>query len=158
MFLIANDKPLLHYNYIQRQKLHIYLTISSNNIFSDSLNSESLISNFSEFALRMKKQVWVDAQQHQKRKDHFSPNLNHKFLIVPSFSLVQYQGKLMVQSWKNDKKPKFWIDFGPCAPNLSPQFFLRVILLLIIRHCFMLSSYTIWRRTNAPNLRKWPKA
>ena len=29
----------------------------------------------------------------------------------------------MNQTGKNDKKTDFGPDFGPCAPNLCPQFF-----------------------------------
>ena len=40
--------------------------------------------------------------------------------IVPSYNLVQCQGNLMNQTWKNDKKT-FWLDFDPIHPNLGPQ-------------------------------------
>ena len=45
--------------------------------------------------------------------------------IVPSCNLVQYQGKLMNQTCKNDKKPNFGPDFGPFGPNLGPKKFFR---------------------------------
>ena len=54
------------------------------------------------------KQVRVEAQQHQNRKDHFDPNLGQKFFwrfqlyqlldILSNCNLAQYQGKLMIES------------------------------------------------------------
>ena len=47
LFLVANDKSSLqHYN-IYKRKLQNLLTISSNNIFSDSHNPDRVIFNFS---------------------------------------------------------------------------------------------------------------
>ena len=43
--------------------------------------------------------------------------------IVPSCNIVQYQGKLINQTWKNDKKPNFGPDFGLFGPNLGFQGF-----------------------------------
>ena len=52
--------------------------------------------------------------------------------FVPSCILVQYQGKLMIQTWGNYKNP----IFGPNMPPLSPQIF----SLIIVRQCSKLSS------------------
>ena len=63
--------------------------------------------------------------------------------IDPSCNLKQYQGKTMMKIWENDENPNFW-------PNLGPQIFF-VSLTLLVRHCFKLSSYEIFRKTNEPN-------
>ena len=34
---------------------------------------------------KLNKHVWVDAQQHYNRKDHFGPNLGHKNLFLGGF-------------------------------------------------------------------------
>ena len=47
LFLVANDKPILHHGDIHKQKLQNLLKISSNNIFSDSHNLYRIIFNFS---------------------------------------------------------------------------------------------------------------
>ena len=69
-------------------------------------------------------------------------------ILFPGFYLyhpMQFPGKLMNQSWKNDKKP----NFGP------PIFFLRVLALLVIRHCSKLLFYAIYWKTNDDNMREW---
>ena len=33
--------------------------------------------------------------------------------IVASYNFMQYQGKLINQTWENSKKPSFGPDFGP---------------------------------------------
>ena len=78
------------------------------------------------------------------------------FGIVPSCNLVQYQGKLMKQTWKNDRKPNFGPDFVPFDPNLVPQRFFGGFT-STSRHYFKPSSYAIQRKANEPNLRKWQK-
>ena len=66
---------------------------------------------------------------------------------------MQFPGKLMNHTSKNDKKYNFGSDFGSFGPNLGPQFFLQVLPLLVIGKCSKLSSYAIYRKTNAPNLK-----
>ena len=44
-----------------------------------------------------------------------------------------------------------WCKFG------LPNFFLWILSVLGIRHCYTLSLYAISRKTNEPNLRKWKK-
>ena len=68
--------------------------------------------------------------------------------IVPSCNLVQCQGNI---------KPNFRPDSGLFGPDLGPQNFLKVLPLLVVRHCSNLSSNVIERKTNEPNLRKWLK-
>ena len=51
MFLVANDKSILHHDNIQKRKLQNLLKISSNNIFSDSHNPDRVIFNFSSYEL-----------------------------------------------------------------------------------------------------------
>ena len=51
------------------------------------------------------------------------------------------------------------IVFGPIMASLvqiwAPKFFLWILSVLDIRHCYTLSLYAISRKTNEPNLRKW---
>ena len=51
MFLVANDKPILHYDYIQKRKLQNLLKICSNNIFRDSHNPVRVTFNVSLYEL-----------------------------------------------------------------------------------------------------------
>ena len=44
------------------------------------------------------------------------------------------------------------------GPNLVQKIFLWVLLLLDVIHCCELSLYTISRKTNEPNMRKWQKS
>ena len=39
----------------------------------------------------------------------------------------------------------------------TPKFLWQTLPLPVVRHCFKLSSYEIYRKTNEPNLRKWLK-
>ena len=41
--------------------------------------------------------------------------------IVTSYHCMQFQGKLMNQTWENDKKNSFGPDFGPFGTNLGPK-------------------------------------
>ena len=43
LFLVANDRSVLHHDNVQKQNMQNLLKISSNNIFSDSHNSERVI-------------------------------------------------------------------------------------------------------------------
>ena len=49
--------------------------------------------------------------------------------IVASYHCMQFQGKLMKQTWENRKKPSFGTDFDPfktkfdTPPNKKTQFF-----------------------------------
>ena len=55
-------------------------------------------------------------------------------------------------SRKWQKKPHFGPDLGSMVPNSGHQMF---FIKPVVRHCFKLSSYTIYRKTSEPNLRKW---
>ena len=66
--------------------------------------------------------------------------------IVESYYCVQFQGKLMNQTWENDKTPNFKPDFAPLAQMwVQKLFFVEFTL------------YTLSRKTNKQNLRKWQK-
>ena len=67
---------------------------------------------------------------------------------------IQFQGKLMIQTQRNDGKPHFEPDLGPLGSNAGCQIF---FVNLVVKHCSKLSSYAIQRKTNEPNLRKWQK-
>ena len=43
--------------------------------------------------------------------------------IVASYRCMQLQGKLMSQTWENDKKPSFGTNFGLFGPNLGHKNF-----------------------------------
>ena len=57
------------------------------------------------------------------------------------------------------KKPfNFGPNYGLFDLNLGIQkLFLQVLPLLVVRHCYKLSSYVIQRKTNKSNLTKWQK-
>ena len=58
--------------------------------------------------------------------------------------------KLMMQPCQNDKNPNFRSNFW------APEIFSWVLPLLVVRQCSKLSSNAISRKTNKPNLKKWP--
>ena len=41
--------------------------------------------------------------------------------INVSYLCMQFQGKLMNQTWENDRKPSFGPEFGPFWPKFGPQ-------------------------------------
>ena len=43
--------------------------------------------------------------------------------------IMQFLGKLMNQTWKNDKKPNFGPDFGTFGRNMDPRKFFCVFYL-----------------------------
>ena len=49
--------------------------------------------------------------------------------IVASYHCIQFQVKLMNQTWENGKKPSFEPDFGPYGPNSGHQIFFSKIWL-----------------------------
>ena len=51
LFLVANDKSILHHDNIHKRKLQNLLKISSNNIFSDSHKPDRIIVNFFSYKL-----------------------------------------------------------------------------------------------------------
>ena len=71
---------------------------------------------------------------------------------------MQFQEKLMNQTWENDKKPSCQPNFDPFGQNLgSKKFFWWILPLVDVRHCCKLSLYAISRKTNEPNLKKSQK-
>ena len=83
-------------------------------------------------------------------------------------SLWAFKLKLMNQTWNNGEKFNFGLNFGPFSPCLHPSpppppkkkniYILWVLALLVVRYCSNPSSYTIERKSNEPNLRKWRKS
>ena len=52
----------------------------------------------------------------------WSFQLYYKLDIVPSCNPVQYQGKLMMQTWENGENSNFELNFGPLNFFLSVSF------------------------------------
>ena len=69
---------------------------------------------------------------------------------VPSCNLVQYQGNIMMQPWKNGKNPYLKPDWASPHPPPLPKIFKGVFPLLVIRQCSKLSFYSISRKSNKP--------
>ena len=96
----------------------------------------------------------------------FGPNLSSKKFfhgfdpyytldILASYHCIQFQGKLMNQTWKNGKKTNFGPNFNPFSPNLSHQiFFLKNLAPSVTRHYCQLSICTISEKNNDQILRK----
>ena len=61
---------------------------------------------------------------------------------------MQFQEKIMNQTWENDKKPSFGPSFGP------QNFFFKNLASSVTRFYGQLSSCTILEKTNNPILRK----
>ena len=75
-------------------------------------------------------------------------------VIVGSYTCMQFQGKRMIQTQENGKKPHFGPDLGLLGPNSGRQFFfLKNLLLLVTRYLAQLSSCTISEKTNYQVLR-----
>ena len=78
--------------------------------------------------------------------------------IVVSYHCIQFQGKLINQTRKNDKKASFRSNFVLFLQIFDPQkSFLWFLPLPDVIHCYQLSLYAISRKTKEPNLRKWQK-
>ena len=60
--------------------------------------------------------------------------------IVASYHCMQFQVKLMNQTWENGKKPSFGLDFDPFCPNLGPNFY---FVDFTCQFAIMLTSYVI---------------
>ena len=79
--------------------------------------------------------------------------------IIASHHGMEFQGKLMNQTWENGKKPKFGPDFGPFGTNSGRQlffffFFLKNKAPSVTRSHAQVSSRTISGKTNDPILGK----
>ena len=69
--------------------------------------------------------------------------------IVVSYHCMQFQGKLMIQTQENGKKPNFGPNLSPLNRNSSRQFFFRKNLASsVTRYHGQLSSCTISQKTN----------
>ena len=79
LFLVANDKSILHHDNIQKRRLQNLLKISSNNIFSESHNPDRVIFSLSSYEL-------TDEEKHVLCK-----GLN--FLVKPG--LIEYSEFLL---------------------------------------------------------------
>ena len=78
--------------------------------------------------------------------------------IVASYHCMQFQGKLINQTWENGKnKTNFGPDFGLFGPNLGPKIFFKGFTILDVRYYCKLSLNAISRKTDDPNSRKWEK-
>ena len=55
--------------------------------------------------------------------------------IDASYHCMQFQGKLMNQTWKNGKKPSVRPNFGPIQPKFGPKDLSWVLSLLDVIHC-----------------------
>ena len=66
--------------------------------------------------------------------------------IVASYHCMQFQGKLMNQTWENGKKSSFEPNFGPFGPNLDPKIFFRgfylnwMLDIIASYHCMQLQG------------------
>ena len=57
----------------------------------------------------------------------------------------------MNQMWENGKTPNFGAEIW------APKFFLWILPVLYVRHCYKLSLYATSRKNNQPILTKWQK-
>ena len=64
--------------------------------------------------------------------------------IVASYHCIQFQVKLMNQTWENDNKPSFRPNFGPFGTNLGPKIFFKDLTLMLDTaasyHCMQLEK------------------
>ena len=88
--------------------------------------------HYMQFQVKLMNQTWENGKKPSLRTNFglFDPNLGqqkffHRFYlygmldIVRSYHCMQFQGKLMNQTWENGKKPSFWTDFSPFGPNVG---------------------------------------
>ena len=119
-----------------------------------------------QFQGKLMNQTWENGRKPSFGTDFgpCDPNLGpkkifHQFFlyyildIVASYHYMQFQGRIMNQTWENAKKPSFGPNFGPFGPNLGHQFFFFKNL-AATRYHGQLSSCTISEKTNDPILRK----
>ena len=75
--------------------------------------------------------------------------------IVTNYHSMQFQGKLMIQTQENSKKPHFGPNLGPLGPNSCHQIFLKNLAPSVTRYHNQLSSCTISEKANDSVLRKF---
>ena len=68
--------------------------------------------------------------------------------IVGSYHCMQFQGKLMIQTQENGKKPDFRPDIGLLGPNSGREMFFKYLASSVTRYHGQLSSCTIPEKTN----------
>ena len=69
--------------------------------------------------------------------------------IVAGYHCMQFQGKHMIQTKENGKKPHFRPNSGSLGPNSACQiFFFKNLALSVTRYYGQLSSCTISEKTN----------
>ena len=82
--------------------------------------------------------------------------------IVASYHCMQFQGKLMNQTWENGKKSSFEPNFGPFGPNLDPKIFFRgfylnwMLDIIASYHCMQLQGKLMnktWENKKKPSFR-----
>ena len=77
-------------------------------------------------------------------------NIVASYYAIMKF-LMQFQGKLMNETWENGKKPSFKLNFGP------QKTFLWILPHLDVRHYCKLSLYLTSRKTKKTKLEKMVK-
>ena len=82
--------------------------------------------------------------------------------IVASYYWMQFQGKILNQTWENDKKPSFGTNFGHFGWNLGPRnfnhiFYLHYKLELVASyHCKQFQEKLMnqtWENSKKPSFR-----
>ena len=75
---------------------------------------------------------------------------------LSSYAIYRKTNEPNLRKWQ--KKTNFGPDFSPFGAKCDSKiFFFMSLPLLEVKHCCRLSLYVIPRKTNEPNLRKWPK-
>ena len=75
--------------------------------------------------------------------------------IVATYHRMQFQGKLMSQTWENGKKSSIEPDYGPFGPNACHQNFFQNLASPDTRHHGQLSLCLISDKTNDRIFRKF---
>ena len=71
---------------------------------------------------------------------------------MAGYHCMQFEGKIMNQTWENSKKPSFESNLGPFGKNLGQQFFCKTVASSVTRFSSQLSSCTISEKTDNPIL------
>ena len=85
---------------------------------------------------KLMKKTWENSKKSDFGPDFhlFGPNLGtqnffcgfyfyYMLNIVASYHCIQFEGKRMIQTQENGKKPHFGLDLGPLGKNSDHQFF-----------------------------------
>ena len=75
--------------------------------------------------------------------------------IAASYHCMQFQGKLMNQTWENGKKLGFWTNFGPFGPKqIFLEFYLYYMLNIVSSyHCMQFQGKLMnqaWKNSKKP--------